>query len=491
VALAYLANEHFQTRLLEGGYFGLLVEAFSDSYRRFDLANADPEDAQQLKQIWNGFVQASADISALPSFSFHHPVGSNVVQRLTNWLSGPPSDTHLQTAACLCLGNLARSDDASIAIVKDAFPPLLAILTKAVPSLSTSSTPNSPPPSQLLHAVLSFLKNLAIPPANRTLLGSLLDPPLSILPHLWSSTDTQPQTQFAAVSLTRLLLAGSQPANVRRVCARLSADPSSPARDRSNLHLLMSLRARVDAEPTKLEAARAVAAVCRTLHSPSMPQVLSADWDTAGDEDSSPFEPPLPSTGKDDESLRRARFYVMHADIARALAHLVTQTRFPALRSEAFFVLALMSRSADGARVVVESLEAVETCRALVEAITGRDMLDGHELLAAQLSSGTCALSEMQGQLQQRGGATTTSGELDPLEGLGLEPQQVDPAQAASMAIVDRENCLVLVAEVLRHYGELIPLFKKTVLEEILAKGGEQVLHERQHGAGHGTGSSS
>ena len=303
MALAYLSHEQFQTNFLESGCFELLIEAFSDSYSRFDIANTDPEDAGQLKQIWTGFVKAFADISALPSFPLRHPVGSPVIQRLINWLSGPPSYTHLQTAACLCLGNVARSDDASIAIVKDVFPPLLTILTKAGPSLSTTSPPTSTPPSQLLHAVLSFLKNLAIPPANKPLLGTLLSPPQSVLPHLWSATDAQPQTQFAAVSLTRLLLTGC-PANVRLACAPLSADPASPARDRSNLHLLMALRARADAEPTKLEAARAVAAVCRALHSTPVSQVLPAGWaagsaggdgdsdDGGGEASSSAYQPP-------------------------------------------------------------------------------------------------------------------------------------------------------------------------------------------------------
>lgn len=478
VALAYLAGEQFQNRLLETSFFGLLVEAFSDSYTRFDIASADPEDAQQLKQLWNGFVQVCADISALPPFSAHHPVGSPVIQRLINWLSGPSSDSHLQTAACLCLGNLARSDDASTAIVKDVFPPLLAILTRAVPSLSTTNTPNSPPPSQLVHAVLSFLKNLAIPPANRPLLGSLLDPPLSILPHLWSTTDTQPQTQFAAVSLTRLLLAGSPPAsaNVRRVCAPLSSDPCSPARDRSNLHLLMALRARVDAEPTKLEASRAVTAVCRALHTSPVSQLLPAGWEGAPSGDSQTQLPtPSSATGEADVSSRRSNFYIAHGDIPLALVQLVTQTRFPALRSEVWFVLALMSRDSDGARVAMEVLASIEACRTLFEAITGRDMLDGHELLAA---AGPADLQ----QLQQRGGERGASGETDPLGGLGLEPQQADPAHSASMAVADRENCLVLAAEVLRQYGQYVPLFKKNILEEALAEGGKQVLQERKQG---------
>ncbi len=105
-------------------------------------------------------------------------------------------------------------------------------------------------------------RTLAIPPANKLRLGDLLDQPLSILPGLWSSTSVQPQIQFAAVSLGRLLLTGCPP-NVARVCAPLPPDTDSPAHARSNLHVLIDVFRRADAEPTKLEAGRAVAAICR------------------------------------------------------------------------------------------------------------------------------------------------------------------------------------------------------------------------------------
>ncbi|KAH8903641.1 hypothetical protein BR93DRAFT_918402 [Coniochaeta sp. PMI_546] len=441
VALAYLTHERFQAHLLESGSCELLMQCFEDSYGRFDITNTDPEETAELKQLWIAFVQIFADISASPYFAAL-PLASPPVQRLVQWLGSPFfSYPHLQTAACLSLGNIARSDETSTALLRDVYGPISTMLTSM-----------SPPAAQLLHAVLSFLKNLAIPVPNKPILGQLLlEPPSnSILSRLWL-TETQQQTQFAAISLTRLLVS-SCPANVSRLCTPLSPDPSSPAHERTNLHLLISVGSRADAEPTKFEVARTVAAVCKVLHTPYPPT-----------------SQPLLSWGSDPpDNSSRERFYSAHeAEISKCLADLLTQHRFPALRSECLFAMALMSRSADGAKVVCRALHPVVVSGALVEAVTGRNMADG-----VRSSEGSEDSS-----IRQTGG-----GELDAIQGLGLEPQQVslDPAQAASMSKIDRENGLVLVAELLRQDASVLPQFRRSWFEDMLKTGGEMVLNERR-----------
>lgn len=556
VALAYLTHESFQTYILAG--LPLLLTAFSMSYTHFDPGQAsDPDDAAQLRAIRQSFVPILADISALPDFIpgsaqggpglLSHPV----YQTLQSWLHGPPAHANLQTAASLALGNLARSDTVCLTLVRDAqvHQPLTNLLVRCTAG-------DTPPNAQLTHAVLSFLKNLAIPAANKPALGRLLES--GILPTVWSTWgDTQPQTQFAAVSLARLLLVGCPP-NVRRLCAPLSADPDSPAHDRSNLHILTALFERSDAEPTKMEVARAVATVCRILHSTPVSPVLPEesinsrnhapkrqrhDYTTAGADDSTTFgnadilssptsnhafspadsvpggatfrspsfsfQSPTSSTSTASSSsaapgssqTRRARFYAAH-NLAVPLSFLVKQTRFPALRSEAWFVLALMCRSPDGAGVVQAALQSFEACRALVESVTGRDMADGHDLLLAASSS-----PPAEGQEDGRGDArrvnpttgggaaadtnnSSSSGIGIGIEGLGLgslEPQQVDPATQASMARIDRENGLCMVAELVRnHAGDLLPL-RRNIYEQLLLTGGELVLHSRDSNEGGGT----
>ena len=458
VALAYLTHERFQDQLLRSGYLELLMQCFEDSYGRFDVARADPDEAAELKHIWTAFVQIFADISATPYFAAL-PLGSPPVHRLVAWLgSSMFSCPHLQTAACLSLGNLARSDKASEALLKDVYGPISALLTSM-----------SPPASQLLHAVLSFLKNLAIPSPNKQILGQLLLEPTngSILSRLWS-TEVQPQTQFAAISLTRLLASGC-PANVSRLCTPLSPDPSSPAHERTNLHLLISTASRADAQPTKLEAARTVAAVCKVFHTTA----------SAASQATTPplqsWDPATTTTPSDGGSAARERFYAAHsAEISKCLADLLSQRRFPALRSESLFTMALMSRSRDGAGVVCRALHPTEVSGALVEAVTGKNMVSSSSSDGQGLGS------------EDPGSSSGGGGQLDVIAGLGLEPQQtssLDPAQAASMTRIDRENGLVLVAELLKQDASVLPQFRRSVLEEMLKTGGEMVISERQEGS--------
>lgn len=542
VALAYLTHESFQTYILAA--LPLLLTAFSMSYTHFDpLQASDPDVATQLRQVRNAFVPVLADISALPDFVSGSAQGGSpllqhpIFQTLQSWLHGPPTHANLQTAACLALGNLARSDATCVTLVKDAqiHQPLINLLVRCT---SGDTTPNA----QLTHAVLSFLKNLAIPATNKPALGRLLES--NVLPKLWSTWgDTQPQTQFAAVSLGRLLLVGCPP-NVRRLCAPLSADPDSPAHDRSNLHILTALFERSDAEPTKMEVARAVATVCRILHSTPVSPVLPDEPShlhtskrqkhaSHGDDSTivvrtdpsfspksaSPFHTPTDSathspsgthnghqpyqtptqlsptstssSASTTSQTRRARFYEAH-DLAIPLSFLIKQTRFPALRSEAWFVLALMCRSPDGAKVVQSVLQSFEACRALVESITGRDMADGHDLLLAASSSppaegqedgaGNARVNPHAGDSGVTAGVATLG-----IEGLGLsslEPQSVDPATQVNMARIDRENGLCMVAELVRsHKDDLLPL-RRNIYEQLLHTGGELVLHSRTNAGG-------
>ena len=517
VALAYLTHEAFQTSNLAS--VPLLLDAFSMSHTAFDPSDTDdPDAAAQLKQVRSAFVPVLADISALPGFVPTPAQGADqsqllqhpVLQTLKGWLRGPPEHATLQSAACLALGNVARSDATCEALVGGGaiHEPLIELLARCTGSgTAATTTTASPPNPQLTHAVISFLKNLAIPAANKPALGRLLG--LGLLPRLWSTWgDTQPQSQFAAVSLGRLLLVGCPP-NVGRLCAPLSGDDTDASGHprRTNLHVLLGLFERSDVEPTKTEVARAVANVCRILHSAPVESVLSEEWeeelpptsspptanDQAGDENTT-------TTTEDPSETRRANFYAAHSpSLPTALSLLLTQTRFPALRSEAWFMLALISRrSASGARLARAVLDPTGACRALVEAVTGRqDVSDGDDLLLAASSSsagdttvedvlsnstgGAGAAQQGQGQVATIGGVSLG------MEGLGLgdlQPRQVDPVARAGMARVDRENALCLVAELVRHgAGAEVEPARRAIYERLLVTGGELILNSRGEGA--------
>lgn len=519
VALAYLTHETFQASNLAS--VPQLLEAFFMAHTVFDPSDTDdPDAAAQLKQVRTAFVPVLADISALPDFITVPAQGAGqaqllehpVLKTLQGWLSGPPEHPTLQSAACLALGNVARSDATCETLVAGAaiHEPLIDLLARCTGSgTATTTTTTSPHNPQLTHAVISFLKNLAIPAANKPALGRLLEP--GLLPKLWSTWgDTQPQSQFAAVSLGRLLLVGCPP-NVSTLCTPLDRDPeASDHTRRTSLHVLLGLFDRSDVEPTKTEVARAVANVCRTLHSAPVESVLSDEWEEAPPPTSSSAEnhdsttqeaanhttSATGTTTEDPSSspaeTRRAHFYAAHhPSLPRALSLLLTQSRFPALRSEAWFVLALTSRrSPSGARVTSAALEPVGACRALVESVTGRrDISDGDDLLLAASSSGAAddtvedVLSNSTGGGQE---VAAVGGVSLGMEGLGLgdlQPRQVDPAARAGMARVDRENALCLVAELVRDGAGELDQARKDIYERLLVTGGELVLNSRGEGA--------
>ncbi|KAL2265985.1 hypothetical protein VTJ83DRAFT_5337 [Remersonia thermophila] len=284
-ALAYLTYQDLQPVVLQDGGIELLQRAFQQLYTRFDMADLGSDAAQQLKQVGDAFLSVFADVSALPGFADTCRLDGRVAETLLGWLSlsPEPSLAPLPTAACLVLGNLGRSDEASTALRSRVLGPLADILWRAIPPALAPSLPpagraSPAPPLQLIHASLGFLKNLAIPAANKPALGaSLLEPAAAaLLPRLWTSTRTQPQLQFGAVSLTRLLLAGCS-LNARRLCAPLP-DAGGPDPHPSSLDLLLATAASADDDPIKIEAARSAAQVCRILHSSSPAETLDPSW---------------------------------------------------------------------------------------------------------------------------------------------------------------------------------------------------------------------
>ncbi|EFX02326.1 GTP-binding protein [Grosmannia clavigera kw1407] len=515
IVLACLSHETFQAELNRRGGVELLLKAFSDSYIKFSEADLNAEDAEDFVLVRNQFTAIIADVMADSSFFTVYSVASPVIQTLEHWLRDDSTNTALRTAACYALGNLARSDDTSTYFVHtdEVHTSLISLLT----TQSTSS--NQPPPTQLYYAALSCLKNLAIPLSNKPKLGIMLEPTVSLLPRFWANS-TQPHLQFAAISLTRLLLA-SCPDNVRRICIPLSTDPSSPAHERSNLHVLADIFNRIDAENAKTEAARVIATVCRVLHAtPGQPPVLSDDWEPsieAGTTVAASFSMPslttagaatliepdlslVPATATPShlEQSRRARFYAAQLDMADALSYLMTQSRYPVLRSETIFICALMSCSTDGARLVMRALQPFDVCRVLVEAVSGKDMVDGHELQMGQKpagqasDSGATVPSEtllLQELLSSTEGTNDAS--LIPLptaaehgsESGGPTPQPVNPAQAAQASRLDLENGIVLLSEIMKNFSQFLPPPRRSMFEQTLQIGATRLSQAKEEQA--------
>ncbi|KAI1388055.1 ARM repeat-containing protein [Hypoxylon trugodes] len=438
-ALTYLSRQQFQDSFLETpNAIKVFLEAFQTAAEGSSIFDfEDAEEKSQLNQLELAYTGALADLSAHPRFVSLCPLDGDLTDTLLRWISSGHS-TSLQAAACLALGNIARSDDSSVALVqqKSVHKPLIAAISS-----------DQPVDAQLAHSIFSFLKNLSIPASNKAILGDagLLDS--NVLPRIWN-VDTQPQIQFDAVSLTRLLLVNC-PENVRRVSTSVNA------KDKTHLHGLMELHRKADQDPIKMEISRSVANVCRVLHSEKTPgSLLLQDSSTS----LSPSEQETRS--------QLQEFYKNHPALPDILLYLGLQTKFSVLRSELWFVLALMARSVEGAAVVTHSLQQrPEIVNVLIETITGEKTSE-HQALP---SSDDNELAEV-----------SSGPDLSAISGLGqLEPQQVDPAKAATMTKVDRENGLVLIAELLKRCPDELPSSVRNTFNRILKIGGELILDNK------------
>ncbi|KZZ99423.1 Armadillo-type fold protein [Moelleriella libera RCEF 2490] len=471
VAVAYLASEVFQARLISDNQVPLLLDAFYLAHCWFDdteTLDGDEEEgedslAAQLKRLRTSLLSALADVSGNDAFATAYALSDTVPQTFLAWVR--TGSNGLRSAACLALGNISRSDETSRALI-DIYHvqvPLLHVLTD--PSVTDS---------QLLHAACSFLKNLAIPAANKCKLQDLLRP--GAIPRLYA-LDTSPQVQFAAVSLTRQLLLNC-PTNVTEFCAVVSTaeDGHGTARDtpvdnpqaagRTGAADIVALFGRSDAEPTKLEAARCIAAICKFPHCspPSSTSSTSTSLLTA-----------LPTPVTDDDARATAiAFYTTHP-VHEPLRFLITQKKWPSLRSEAWFVFALMARSTTGARAVSVILDNSLAQDALTEAVTAGRSRPEHETQHHGHRHDDDTSEPLDAEL-----ATAAASQLQ------LAPQQPDPSPGetrTAMAGADAENTLCLCAELVKMAdgGEIKLPERLAVLLPRLVRDGLKIVAE--HGA--------
>ena len=348
-AVTHLKHERFQKHLITEDLLEVPLALIAWSYSAqppssapLSVTNLTPsaygsEEEAQLTAMRGLLIQALSDVSALPEFATTFPLDSPIIRSLVAWLFVP--QVQLQTCACITLGNLARSDAVCQEMVQheEFHKPLIAKLRQSTDT-------------QVLHSTMGFLRNLALPSENKDELGEAkIIPAMS---RLWDGTI--PQLRFGAVSLARQVINGSL-ANIKRLLAPLSSDPESPAYERTYLSLLLSLFEKSDDVPTNIEVARIVAAICRGLNSP----------DAASDPESQ-------------EEILHC-FYTFHPNAARPLSMMVSQSRWPVIRSEGWFALALMARSREGSAAVSDVLQQVEVFGPLVETITGRIIPEAEE----------------------------------------------------------------------------------------------------------------
>lgn len=379
-----------------------------------DLEDIDEEDSKQLSSLRDELNTTFSDISDLPQFTTICVPQSPIFATLKKWLSSPHNQ--LQVCGAIMLGNLARSDTACLSFVNETaiHKPLITIVSKS-------------DSSQTLYAALGFLKNLALPAQNKASLGE--SDLIEILPRIWAM-DSLPQIQYSAVSLARQLMIGN-PQNVARIIAPLSSDVDSPASEKSRLSVLVSLFSRTDTEPVKMEISRLLCAVAR---------VLAVQDSTA-----------------------KASFFSKHKDISKPLSFMATQKKWPAIRSEGWFILAMLARGEESVGVVDDVLRDPEVYGLLSDVLTPG--AGAEETPISPVGETANLFSEMM----------VANG-----QGQTLQPTEPKPRQEGEeMKRVDRENALVLVSKVLRHRGGQMDGLRRTAFENLVRTGGDAVLGGR------------
>jgi hypothetical protein len=168
------------------------------------------------------------------------------------------------------------------------------------------------------------------------------------------------------------------------------------------------------------------------------------------------------STSDNDEN-KRSAFYKEH-EVENPLRFLITQEKWPSLRSEAWFVFALMSRSKDGAEVVMSVLDEKAVEGVLIETITGEK---------PQVEEDVAADDKAEDSQQFSAELASAASELQ------LEPQQVDPKQKASMAKVDRENALILCTELMKNSTSGLAPQKLALFRGLVRDGTQIVITDR------------
>lgn len=342
-AIAHLKLESFQRYMIDEDLFEipmrfLLRTYSSDTDIREDsfpdigsltISDRDAEEERELFKARLAIIQALADVSSLDEFTEKYASTQNTIMiNLRKWLSCTQSQ--LQQCSCIILGNVARSDTICIQMVSES-----NIHKDLFSILRTSSD------SQLLHAALSFLSNLALPERNKSILGTA--GAIEVLNRFWT-TEPLPQISYAAAGVARKLVNGSI-TNVHKILTSLSSDKESPAYFRTYLSLLLSTYGKADEPAVKHEIARLVAAVLRCIHSQ---QVLP---------------------GTKEELL--GRLYSLHPDLARPLANMVAQSQHPDVRSEGWFAFALMAQTPRGRAMISNVVSDIAVFGALEQTIKG------------------------------------------------------------------------------------------------------------------------
>uniref|UniRef100_A0A0K3CCD8 FGENESH: predicted gene_3.532 protein n=1 Tax=Rhodotorula toruloides TaxID=5286 RepID=A0A0K3CCD8_RHOTO len=259
-----------------------------------------------------------------------------LVEKLVRWLDEAEEGREdMLVCASHMLAGLGRRDDHTLSLVRDYhLASRLARIVRDRVSGAVGKTGRPGEKTQVLFGVVSLLRHLAIPAANRRAIGETgVIPFVSQL--LRKELDVVQPLQLATVGLLKHVALG----DVLNALAMLDQDtatnPSSGDAASFTLDLLLSLSTRVDDLRLRSESIRVIANLVRTLFA-------------APSDDAAP------------EAVRAGREKLTSRDVAGSLAEMVrTSERYPVLVNEGVVGLTLLAGSSEkGAALLLDALLA-------------------------------------------------------------------------------------------------------------------------------------
>ncbi|RUS35599.1 armadillo-type protein [Jimgerdemannia flammicorona] len=301
-----------QHTVAKSGVFPLLLD-FVESAT--PPKHADEDDQKQFNELRKTVVKITVAVTLTDSNMNLLYKDQTILGRFISWLRDDvfASRDDLHACAALSIGNLARNDEHCIDLVQKHHleVPLLAILMRTN-DMRTQ------------HAVISIVKNLSLPKANKSLLGAS-GAIQAAARFLKESKDMLKPIQFGAVGVLKHLATGNFENASRMITGREPSD-QSPSLTTTPLDRLIALVRRTDDMPTKSEGTRVLVNLVKVVWAQDvLTDILQ------------------PKDGISTAPLRRT---LLKSDgVVPPIAEMIRTTQFPVLQNEGVMALTLLLAS--------------------------------------------------------------------------------------------------------------------------------------------------
>ncbi|KAL1301762.1 hypothetical protein AAFC00_005960 [Neodothiora populina] len=264
VVLVALQDEDFVLQTVQHKQIHLIWQVLELVDEISRSGEVDEEDERQYRQYLNALAQSLADVSSLPAFNDQYTLDDDFIVEMCRQCipSGPEEGRQasiLPGCACLMLGNLAVSDDITIAM------PERISVDQLLQRLGSSNE------SVFQNAAAGLLRHIAIPLENRRRCFGLPEH-LNFVAHLYMGS-TLEQIQVGGLQLTRQMLK-DMPEGVQRLVSgqELAGCPT--------LSTFLTVFHDTTNPQIKVEVARLIASFLRTLHAPSVSENAKSALET-------------------------------------------------------------------------------------------------------------------------------------------------------------------------------------------------------------------